>query len=69
MKTLSEWIRHDAVSFSLDSSETFNAAVDKVIAWLGESVQVLGFGEALHGGEEILFWSLNPPPRAGGQER
>jgi len=54
MKTLSEWIRHDAVSFSLDSSETFNAAVDKVIAWLGESVQVLGFGEALHGGEEIL---------------
>jgi len=54
MKTLSEWIKHDGASFSLDSPETFNAAVDKVVASLGESVRLLGFGEALHGGEEIL---------------
>jgi erythromycin esterase-like protein len=33
----------------------FNAAVDKVIASLGGSVELLGFGEALHGGEELLI--------------
>src|SRR5687767_2420628 len=52
--TLNDWIRHDAIRVSLDSSESFNAAVDRVVAALGESVELLGFGEALHGGEEIL---------------
>ena len=36
-------------------ARTFNAAVDKVIASLGDAVELLGFGEALHGGEEILI--------------
>ncbi|MFB3764986.1 MAG: erythromycin esterase family protein [Methanotrichaceae archaeon] len=36
-------------------SSTFNAAVDKVIASLGNSVELLGFGEALHDGEDILM--------------
>jgi erythromycin esterase-like protein len=53
--TLHNWIRREAIPFSVDSSETFNAAVDEVIASLGNSVELLGFGEALHGGEEILM--------------
>jgi erythromycin esterase-like protein len=34
---------------------TLNAAVDKVIASLGDAVDLLGVGEALHGGEDILI--------------
>ncbi|HSD57612.1 MAG TPA: erythromycin esterase family protein [Methanotrichaceae archaeon] len=53
--TLDDWILHEATAFSVDSPKTFNAAVDKVIASLGDSVELLGFGEALHGGEDILI--------------
>jgi erythromycin esterase-like protein len=53
--TLDDWILYEAIPFSVDSSETFNAAVDKVITSLGCSVELLGFGEALHGGEDILI--------------
>ncbi len=53
--TFDNWIRQEAIPFSVDSSETFNAAVDKVIASLDYSVELLGFGEALHGDEEILM--------------
>jgi erythromycin esterase-like protein len=53
--TLDDWILHEAIPFSVDSSETFNASVDKVIASLDDSVELLGFGEALHGGEDILI--------------
>ncbi len=53
--TLDDWIAREAIPFSVDSPETFNAAVDKVIASLGDSVELLGFGEALHGGEDILI--------------
>jgi erythromycin esterase-like protein len=52
--TLDDWILHEAIPFSVDSPKTFNA-VDKVIASLDDSVELLGFGEALHGGEEILI--------------
>jgi len=52
--TLDDWIAREATPFSLDSPGTFNAAVDKVIASLGDSVELLGVGEALHGGEDIL---------------
>jgi erythromycin esterase-like protein len=52
--TLDNWIRHEAIPFSVDSFETLNTAVDKVIASLGDPVELLGFGEALHGGEDIL---------------
>jgi erythromycin esterase-like protein len=34
---------------------TFEAAMDMVIASLGDSVELLGLGEALHGGEDILI--------------
>lgn len=53
--TLENWILHEAIPFSFDSYETFNAVVDRVIASLGDSVELLGFGEALHGGEDILI--------------
>src|SRR5438105_5048374 len=53
--TLDDWIAREAIPFSIDSPERLNAAVDKVIALVGGSVELLGFGEALHGGEEILL--------------
>jgi erythromycin esterase len=52
--TLDDWIAHEAVPFSLASRPDFNAAVEKVIDSLGDAVALLGFGEALHGGEELL---------------
>src|SRR6266581_7495380 len=52
--TLDDWIAHEAIPFSLDSRPDFNAAVDQVIDALGDAVALLGFGEALHGGEELL---------------
>jgi erythromycin esterase-like protein len=53
--TLDDWIARESIPFSADSPATFGAAVDTVIASLGGSVELLGFGEALHGGEEILL--------------
>ena len=53
--TLDDWILHETIPFSVDSSETFNASIDRVIASLDDSVELLGFGEALHGGEDILI--------------
>lgn len=53
--TLNDWIAREAIPFSLDSPGTFDAAVDAMIASLGSPVELLGFGEALHGGEEILM--------------
>jgi erythromycin esterase len=52
--TLDDWIAHEAIPFSLDARPDFNAAVDTVIGALGDSVALLGFGEALHGGKELL---------------
>ena len=52
--TLDNWIRQEAIPFSIDSSEILDASIDKVIVSLDDSVQLLGFGEALHGGEDIL---------------
>ncbi len=53
--TIEDWIRKDAVSFSLDSSAETDATIDKVVASLGEQVQLLGLGEAVHGAEDILI--------------
>lgn len=52
--TLDDWIAHEAIPCSLDSRPDFNAAVDAVIGASGDSVTLLGFGEALHGGEDLL---------------
>ncbi len=53
--TLEDWILHEAIQSSVDSAEIFNASIDKVLASLDDSVELLGFGEALHGGEDILI--------------
>jgi erythromycin esterase len=51
--TLRDWIQNEAIP--LDSPQTFNTAIDAVISSLDDSVELLGFGEALHGGEDILI--------------
>jgi erythromycin esterase-like protein len=53
--TLDDWIAREAIAFSVDAPATFHAAVDTLIGSLGDSVELLGFGEALHGCEEILL--------------
>ena len=53
--TLDEWVAREAIPFSVDSPATFHAGVAKVVASLGDSVELLGFGEAVHGGEDILI--------------
>src|SRR5579872_2084881 len=52
--TPDDWIAHEAIPCSLDSRPDFIAAVDTVIGSSGDAVALLGFGEALHGGEELL---------------
>src|SRR6266542_1095936 len=53
--TLDYWIAREAIPFSVEQPRTFSTAVDKVIASLGDLVELLGFAEALHGGEDILI--------------
>ena len=50
--TLDEWIARDAIPVSLGSPDT---AIDQIIASLGDSVELLGFGEALHGSGRLVF--------------
>jgi erythromycin esterase len=54
-ETLDHWIRQEAIPFSIGSSETFNASIDQIITALDGSTELLGFGEALHGGEDVLM--------------
>jgi erythromycin esterase len=53
--TIDDWIQADAIPFSLDSNDAINGAIDAVVGSLDDAVELLGFGEALHGGEEILL--------------
>lgn len=53
--TLDDWVRCDLIHSSLSSSEGLNGSIDEVIASLDPSVELIGFGEALHGGEDILI--------------
>jgi erythromycin esterase-like protein len=52
--TLDDWIRREAIPFSADEPASLNAAVDAVVTALSGPVDLLGFGEALHGGADIL---------------
>ncbi len=54
-ETLDDWIAREAIPFSVEQPRTFNAAVDKVMASSDDRVELLGLGEALHGGEDILI--------------
>jgi erythromycin esterase-like protein len=51
-QALDDRIARGSIAFSLDSPD---AAIDQLIKSLGDSIELLGFGEALHGGEEILL--------------
>lgn len=52
--SVEDWIRAEAMPVEMQSNEAFNAWVDQFAATLGHKVDMLGLGEALHGGEEIL---------------
>lgn len=54
LATLDEWIAREALAFPVDAPGACDAAVDGMMTSLGDPVELLGFGEALHGGEEIL---------------
>lgn len=53
-RTVDEWIAREAIPFSVDVLSSVNGAVDELIASLEEPVELVGFGEPLHGGEEFL---------------
>jgi len=53
-KSVDEWIKKDAIPFSVASPASIDSAVDRIVGVLGDAVELLGFGEALHGSEEIL---------------
>ncbi len=45
-----------AIAFNLDSPESTNASIDRLVSQLSRPVELLGLGEALHGGEEVLIF-------------
>lgn len=52
--SLDSWIAHEAIPFSPDSTASVTAGVDRMMAAIGGSVDLIGMGEALHGGKELL---------------
>src|SRR3954471_12427072 len=52
--TLEEWIAAEAIAFSPESAGSLNSAMDRVVRELGEHLELLGLGEALHGDEAFL---------------
>ena len=52
--TFEDWILSESIPFSPGSPGIFNIAVKRLVGSLSPAVELLGFGEALHGGEEIL---------------
>ena len=53
--TLDAWIAGEAIPFAVDSPSAVNAGLAKVVGSLGDGVALLSFGEALHGGQDILL--------------
>jgi erythromycin esterase-like protein len=53
--TLDDWAAREAIPFAVDSLETVSAAVDKMMASLDDGIALLGFGEALHSGKDLLI--------------
>jgi erythromycin esterase len=56
---LDVWIARETIRCSLETTATatatFDAAVARLMTALGDGVELLGLGEALHGGEELLL--------------
>ncbi len=53
--TVAQWIASESIPFALDDPGAFDAAVATLIGSLGDTVDLLGFGEGLHGGEALLL--------------
>jgi erythromycin esterase len=53
--TLEAWIAAEAIPFSPEEPGALEAAADRMVAALGEGVDLLGLGEALHGGSDVLL--------------
>jgi len=53
--TLEDWVLNESIRFSPGSPGIFNITIKRLIGLLSPAVELLGFGEALHGGEEILL--------------
>jgi erythromycin esterase len=53
--TLEDWILNESIPFSVDQPGIFNISVKRLIGSLSPAVELLGFGEALHGGEALLL--------------
>lgn len=51
--TPDDWLAEEATPFALDSPASLAAAADRLIASLDDRLELLGLGEALHGGEEF----------------
>ena len=52
--SIAEWIAKSAIPFEVDSPGSIDAAADGMVELLGDSVELLGLADALHGSEEIL---------------
>lgn len=52
---IDDWIARFSIPFTLDSPSSFHSAVDQVLSSFGSSVEILGIGEPLHGGEDFLI--------------
>lgn len=52
--SLSDWVAAEAIPFSLDDRNSLEAAVDEIVAMLGEKLDVLGLGEPTHQIEAFL---------------
>ena len=53
--TLNNWILNETIPFSIDSPESLRCCHRQARYFIEDSVELLGFGEALHGSEDILI--------------
>jgi erythromycin esterase-like protein len=51
---LDDWARSEAIPFDMTAGRSFDSAVDRMVAAMGELVELLGFGEPMHGAAELL---------------
>src|SRR5687768_17060448 len=52
--TLDDWARREAIPFDPMSDQSLAAAVDRMLAAMGQSVELVGLGEPMHGAAEFL---------------
>ncbi len=56
MVTIDQWIREKAIPFDMESPELLNPAIDRFVAALGDSVELVGLGEPMHEAAEFLIF-------------